>query len=97
MREFSEAYLERTREGMWDDSRQALAPLELDSRERVLDVGCGTGELSRVLAAECPGEVVGCDADADLLEFAGEHIPVVAGDALRLPFADDSFDLVVCQ
>ncbi|AGB37665.1 class I SAM-dependent methyltransferase [Natronococcus occultus] len=97
MREFSEAYLERTREGMWDDSRQALAPLALDSRERVLDVGCGTGELSRVLVAESAGEVVGCDADRELLEFAGEHVPVIAGDALRLPFPDDSFDLVVCQ
>jgi SAM-dependent methyltransferase len=97
VREFSEDYLRRTREGMWDDSRAALEPLALDSRERVLDVGCGTGELSRVLAAESAGEVIGCDADLELLEFAGQQVPVVAGDALRLPFADDSFDLVVCQ
>lgn len=62
---------------MWND-REALADLELGSRERVLDVGCGTGELASVLAEECPGEVVGCDA-------------------LRLPFRDDAFDLVVCQ
>lgn len=81
---------------MWDD-RSALADLELDSRERVLDVGCGTGELSRVLAEETPGEVVGVDADPGLLAAASEHVPVVAGDALRLPFPDDSFDLVVCQ
>ncbi len=73
---------------MWDD-REALADLELGGRERVLDVGCGTGELARVLAEESPGEVVGCDADRAL--------PVVAGDALRLPFRDDAFDLVVCQ
>lgn len=82
---------------MWEDSREALAPLSLQSRERVLDVGCGTGELSRVLAAECPGDVIGCDADPGLLEVARERVPVVAGDALRLPFPDDAFDLVVCQ
>ncbi|MFB1065757.1 class I SAM-dependent methyltransferase [Natrinema sp. H-ect4] len=97
MREFSESYLSRTREGMWADSRDALEPLALDSRDRVLDVGCGTGELSRVLATESPGEVIGCDADSDLLAVASEHVPTVAGDAVQLPFPDDTFDLVVCQ
>ncbi len=97
MREFSKDYLRRTRTGMWDDSRVALEPLALDTHDRILDVGCGTGELSRVLAAESTGEVVGCDADPSLLAVANEHVPVVAGDALRLPFADDTFDLVVCQ
>ena len=83
---------------MWSD-REALADLELGSRERVLDVGCGTGELARVLAEECPGEVVGCDADLDLLRVARERagVPALAGDALRLPVRDDAFDLAVCQ
>lgn len=97
MREFSEDYLSRTREGMWDDSRDALEPLNLDSRDRILDVGCGTGELSRILAAESPGEVIGCDADPELLAAAAEYLPVVAGDAYQLPFPDGAFDLVVCQ
>ncbi|MFP8952174.1 class I SAM-dependent methyltransferase [Natrialbaceae archaeon A-arb3/5] len=97
MREFSETYLERTRAGMWDDSREALEPLALESCDRILDVGCGTGELSRVLAAESSGEVIGCDVDPDLLAVASEHVPVVAGDAFDLPFPDNAVDLVVCQ
>lgn len=118
MREFTADYLTRTREGMWEDSQDALEPLALEERGRVLDVGCGTGELTRVLDAHCPGDVIGCDADMRLLaaprertrdlESEGEpedgknwnerdHGPVVAGDALHLPFPDDTFDLVVCQ
>lgn len=95
MRQFTAEYLETTRTGMWEDSRAALADLELDSRERVLDVGAGTGELTRVLRTEIPGEAIALDADPALLEHVDD--PRVWGDATRLPFREDSFDLVVCQ
>ncbi|MFC7211239.1 class I SAM-dependent methyltransferase [Natronoarchaeum sp. GCM10025321] len=97
MREFSESYLRDTRAGMWDDSRQALADLDLQDCDRILDVGCGTGELSRVLAEESGAEIVGLDADVSLLASAREHATPVTGDATRLPFVDDAVDLVVCQ
>ena len=99
MRRFTADYLSRTRVGMWDDSREALVDLDLAARERVLDVGAGTGELSRVLAAESEADVVCLDADRSLLDVARNDtgLPVVAGDATRLPFPDDAFDLVVCQ
>nr|WP_227739052.1 class I SAM-dependent methyltransferase [Halorientalis pallida] len=80
---------------MWADSREALADLDLPARDRVLDVGCGTGELTRVLREESPAEVVGLDADRGLL--ASVDPPRLQADALSLPVADDSFDLVVCQ
>jgi len=94
VREFSADYLRSTRRGMWED-RTALSDLSLSDRERVLDVGCGTGELSAVLAEEVPGSVVGLDRDRSLLGHL--DVPAVLGDALSLPFPDGAFDLVVCQ
>jgi len=99
VRSFSPEYLRRTREGLWDRSTEALEPLSLSDRDRILDAGAGTGEFARVLAAESTSEVVCLDADADLLGVArGESgLDAVAGDATRPPFADGVFDLVTCQ
>lgn len=95
MRQFSPSYLEKTREGMWADSLEALRHCALDTRELVLDVGAGTGALTTVLREEVPGTTVALDADRTLLEHMAA--PRVVGDALRLPFPADTFDLVVCQ
>lgn len=96
MGRFSQAYLDDTRRGMWSD-RDALAPLLLSSREQVLDVGCGTGELTAVLREEIgvDGTVVGLDADPSLLAHVDP--PAVRGAATRLPVRDGAMDLVVCQ
>jgi len=66
---------------------------------RVLDVACGTGDLSLVLARAGEAQVVGLDFCRPMLEIArrktetdSRAIPFVEGDALRLPFADETFD-----
>lgn len=86
---------------MWTADRSALADLELASRNRVLDVGCGTGKLTRVVAEETPPDatVIGVDADPSLLSVARLETgrPYLAGDATRLPVATGAVDLVVCQ
>ncbi len=56
---------------------------------KVLDVGCGTG-LSDVLG----WDVIGIDPARELLKQAS--FPVVEGTADALPFADKSFDCVIC-
>jgi ubiquinone/menaquinone biosynthesis C-methylase UbiE len=111
MRRFSEEYLTATRRGMWAD-REALADLDLAARLRVLDVGAGTGELTRVLREEV-GDADGSDGrsdddsgdsdaqvvavDADPDLLGGVAPPRLLGDATRLPVCDDAVDLVVCQ
>lgn len=62
----------------------------------VLDLACGAGGMSREL--ERPGRmVVGLDISAAELEVAARRSPgpFVRGDALALPFADESLDAVV--
>jgi len=70
---------------------------------RVLDVGCGTGLLLRLLASRLPRatELVGVDPAPHMVEVAqaagagDARIRVHRGVAEELPFADASFDLVV--
>jgi demethylmenaquinone methyltransferase/2-methoxy-6-polyprenyl-1,4-benzoquinol methylase len=73
---------------------------------RILDVACGTGDLSLALAEKKGARVVGTDFCRPMLEIAARkakaaatttnvtEIPFVEGDALKLPFRDGSFDAV---
>jgi len=75
--------------------------LELAPGERVLDVACGTGNLT-LPAARAGAHTTGIDIAPDLVaqlaaRAAAEDLAVAAreGDAEALPFADGSFDTVV--
>jgi demethylmenaquinone methyltransferase/2-methoxy-6-polyprenyl-1,4-benzoquinol methylase len=64
--------------------------------ELVLDLAAGTG-TSTAAFAERGASVVACDFSLGMLRVGRKRrpeMPFVAGDALRLPFADDSFDAV---
>jgi trans-aconitate 2-methyltransferase len=55
--------------------RAVLAKLDLRGDERVIDLGCGTGRLTRELAERLPrGELVGLDASADMLSQARTYL-----------------------
>jgi demethylmenaquinone methyltransferase/2-methoxy-6-polyprenyl-1,4-benzoquinol methylase len=73
--------------------RQAAArATRLADGEVAADVACGTGALTRELAALAPGAtVVGLDFSLEMLRRAG-HGRFAAGDAIQLPLADASVD-----
>jgi len=79
----------------WDEERTALtSTLAALAPGRTLDVACGTGFLTQHLR----GEITGLDQSAAMLELAQAKIPegqFIDGDALDLPFADDTFDRVL--
>ena len=77
--------------------RRVVAQLNelLPEDAKVLDVGCGTGDLSIQLFEKTAAEVTGIDFCGPMLKLAKTKAPqlqFIEGDALRLPFAEASFD-----
>ena len=79
----------------------ALDVAEEMSGGRILDVGTGPGYLPLQISESLPGsEVIGIDVSEDMIRVArknaeGKNVKFLVGDANKMPFEDDSFDLVV--
>jgi len=78
---------------------EALSPLE---DRKVLEIACGTGRFT-VMLAERGADIVGLDISSAMMSEArkkahaagvAERIEFLRGDAARLPFPDDHFDTV---
>ena len=85
----------------WPDAvqRAAIERLDLESAERVLDVGCGTGETTKHLESDV-ASVHGLDLSAPQLRTAAgkadlEDATFVRSDVRQLPYADETFDAAV--
>jgi SAM-dependent methyltransferase len=87
-------------------ARQVIDGERLRPAEGILDVACGTGIAARLAAASVgpSGRVVGVDIDEKMLAVAGLWTPPDGAasvewrqaDALDLPLAESSFDVVLC-
>ncbi|MGD9250189.1 MAG: class I SAM-dependent methyltransferase, partial [Desulfobacterales bacterium] len=100
--DFCEPLLMLGRQGAYN--REIVALLELQGRHRVLDLGCGTGELTRMIADRLDsargGLSLGIDAAARMIAVARKkrghdacRFEVAAAE--NLPYEDASFDAVV--
>lgn len=86
-------FAERERPGWSAEVRRLTRLLADRPPERVLDVACGTGFLTRHLQ----GELVALDQSPRMVRVAADRVPharVLEGDAVPLPFADGAFDRV---
>lgn len=71
--------------------RRAVRELQLEPGARVVDLGCGTGDLCRVLG-RAGLRAVGVDMAAGMLAKARTSAPLVRADALQLPMGDATVD-----
>jgi len=102
-------FLEVARQGMWDPRFIPLLYENLGVLPgmTVVDVGCGTGFMTRLLAKgmKDQGRVIGVDVDEELLDAARQFskeekhrsVEYKEGDAYGLPFPDELSDLTVCH
>jgi ubiquinone/menaquinone biosynthesis C-methylase UbiE len=71
--------------------------------DRILETAAGTGIVTRAVHRTIPqAHIVATDINPAMLEFArhalkSDHVSFQHADALNLPFAEGSFDLVLCQ
>ena len=83
-----------------DITRKTLRLMDLRPEHRVMDLGCGAGWATRLLARES-GSVVGLDVADEMIRLAREssgafgNVRYAVGSASQIPEADDSFDRIL--
>ena len=87
-------------------NEQFRAALGIGAADRVLDIGCGTGQTTREAAlAACDGDALGVDIDEGMIARAREladreEVPNVRfelGDAQAQPFPSGAFDIAISR
>jgi len=85
-------------------TKALLAACDLEPGQRVLEVGCGTGHTAKVIAGRYGASVIAVDEGRHLVDAALNRLQrkrldaaVVQADGRLLPFADSSFDVLVCE
>ncbi len=89
---------ERMEQGHRPTGEQAIARLNLEADSRALDLGCGSGWATRLMAAQAQrGRIVGIDISDEMIALARRSSAAYpnaefrAGSAERLPFDDGEF------
>ena len=99
--------LPRQGPGSTESTRRALKDIpHLTSTSRILDLGCGTGAQTLVLARFTPASIVAVDNHVPYVTLLNEkasesgiadRVTAYQGDMGALPFEKESFDLIWCE
>ncbi len=85
---------------LWEERAFRALLGQVPSGQRVLDVACGTGRYLQI-HLESGNQPTGVDISPHMIEHArknvGADVPILLGDAEKLPFEDRSFDGVTCM
>lgn len=81
---------------------EAIQMLGDISGKTILDAGCGSGYISRILSRQ-GGHIVACDSGIRMIKMAKKkegqnqsNIKYFVCDIAKMPFADNSFDFAIC-
>ena len=100
------ATVEHLHSGGLATTREQAKRIALTKDSRVLDVGCGIGGPARYLAHTYACRVDGIDLTPELIETGrvltkrcklADHVALRVGNALELPYSEQTFDVVWCQ
>lgn len=87
-----------------ESTHKWMSAIALQTTDRVLDVGCGTGKTACAIAQKWECEVTAVDVRPRMIERtklraanAGVEVQARVASAERLPFPDERFDLVVTE
>lgn len=76
-----------------------LEAFKIEDQQKILEIGCGPGALCESLFRWYPkSEIYGIDRDSNFINYAHEkspHIHFLEGDATKLPFENESFDVTI--
>jgi ubiquinone/menaquinone biosynthesis C-methylase UbiE len=89
------------------ETAEERIPLYLEvgikSAENILDVGCGSGTVTKDIAHLTKGKVIGIDGSGDMIEVAKnilkdyKNVELYVSSAETIPFRDNTFDIVTCN
>jgi ubiquinone/menaquinone biosynthesis C-methylase UbiE len=84
-----------------DRAERLLSFVDMKGKQNFLEVGCGSGAVSRYIAGKYLLNVTGVDVDLDQIQLAQEsiddieNIHFLAADSTDLPFQDNFFSIVL--